>query len=118
MAMNRREFLSRSMTTLLIIPVAGGIAACGSDSPSPSPTCDGVLTTSTVTEGHTHTLCVPTGDLTNPPSAGQTYTTSMNAAHTHTVTLTQQQLQMINTGGTVTVTSSSPASHDFMIHKA
>jgi hypothetical protein len=77
-----------------------------------------VLSTSTVTNNHTHTLCVPTTDLTTPPAAGATYTTSSDAGHNHTVALTQQQLQSINSGGSVTVTSSQPYAHDFTIKKA
>ena len=111
--MNRRDFLSSSVV-LLLIPVVSG---CGNDT-TPSNGCDGVFSTSSVTDGHTHTLCVPTTDLTNPPAAGNTYTTSINAGHSHTVMLTQQQLQTINSGGQVMVTSSAPAAHDFVIKKA
>jgi hypothetical protein len=121
--MTRREILTTSTTLLLLVPVA---AACSSSNNSSGGTedagngCNGVFETSTVTNGHTHTLCVPTTDLTNPPAAGVTYTTSFDAGHTHThtVVLTQAQLQTINGGGSVTVTTSSPASHNFTIAKS
>jgi hypothetical protein len=77
-----------------------------------------VQTTSTVAFGHTHTLCVPTADLTSPPAGGATYTSS-GPDPTHTVALTQAQLQSIEGGQTVTVTSSVANSHthDFAIRK-
>ena len=113
--LSRREFLSKSTVTLVLVPVASSLIGCGSDSGGGS--CNGVDTTSTVTNGHTHTVCVPTTDLMTPPSGGRTYTTSTDAGHNHTVTLTQAQLTTINGGGSVTVTSSAPAAHDFTIHK-
>ena len=122
--LTRRELLSQS-TVLLLVPIAGAIAGCSSSSsastggsPDDSGSCDGVFETSTVTANHTHTLCVPTTDLTSPPAAGVTYTTSIAAGHSHTVVLTQAQLQSINSGGSVTVTTSSPFPHNFTITKA
>jgi hypothetical protein len=112
--MNRREFLSSSMVTLLLVPIGARLAGCGTDA---GPSCDGVSTTSSVTNNHTHTLCVPLADLQHPPPNEQTYTTSTNAGHAHTVTLTSAQLQMIETGAQVQVTSSSPYPHDFLIRK-
>jgi hypothetical protein len=70
-----------------------------------------------VTNNHTHTLCVPTTDLTSPPAGGKTYTTSVALNHSHTVVLTQAQLQTIDSGGSVTVTTSSPLPHNFTISK-
>jgi hypothetical protein len=122
--LSRREMLSKSSVLLLLVPVAGSALHCGSsgsaaDNPSTdNPSCQGVFETSTVTNDHTHTLCVPDTDLSAPASAGVTYTTSTNDGHNHTVALTQAQLQSIASGGSVTVTTSSPASHDFTISKA
>ena len=115
----RREFLSKSTVLLLLVPVACSSSTSNSSTvDQDASACNGVFETSTVTNNHQHTLCVPTADLTNPPPAGMTYTTSTNAGHNHTVSLTQQQLQSINAGGAVTVTSSSPFAHDFTIKKA
>jgi hypothetical protein len=109
----RREFLTGATATLLLVPLVHG--ACGSKGDG---ACDGLQTTSTVAFGHTHTFCVPTADLTNPPASGATYTSS-GPDPTHTVTLTQGQLQSIQSGQTVTVTSSVNGNHthDFAIHK-
>lgn len=119
--MNRRDFLKSSMATLVLIP----IAAC-SDDDTPvgtgggGPTgCQGVSATGSSSAGHVHTVCVPTADLTSPPSGGATYTTSNNSGHTHTVSLSQTQLQDIESGNTVVVTSSSTGhTHTFSIQKA
>jgi hypothetical protein len=120
--LTRREILSQSTTLLLMVPLAP-LAGCSSsssgstaDSGAPAP-CDGIEDTSTVTNNHTHTLCTLTSDLENPPAAGVDYTTSFNAGHSHTVTLTQAQLQSIESGGSVTVTTSSPYPHNFTISK-
>src|SRR5580693_6319512 len=115
--LSRRELLNQSTVLLLLVPVAG-LAACSSNNTDAAASCNGVFETSTVTNNHTHTLCVPTTDLTNPPAAGTTYTTSFNDGHDHTVTLTQAQLQTIEGGGSVTVTTSVPFPHDFTISKS
>src|SRR5579862_4835571 len=102
--LTRRQLLTRGTTVLLLVPVLG----CSSSPASvDAGGCNGIDSTSTVDAEHTHTVCVPTTDLTNPPSAGATYTTSNNGNHTHTVTLTQANLAAINSGQTITVTSSN-----------
>lgn len=131
--MTRREFLHGAGTALLMVPVVG--AGCGSTMSPQSDGgltpqdggagCQGVFSTGSYVPGgiygggHLHTLCVPSTDLTSPPAAGATYTTSTNEGHTHTVTLSQAQLQTIDGGGTVTVDSSDIGHlHTFNIKKA
>lgn len=119
----RRQFLKGSIATLVVVPLVG----CSDDDGSPlaigdgggTGGCQGVSSTGSNSAGHVHTLCVPDGDLSNPPASGRTYTTSSDAGHTHTVSLTQAQLQTIAGGGSVTVTSSgSGHTHDFLIEMA
>ncbi len=124
----RREFLNGATVTLLMIPL--GVAACGSsNNSSPAgisdddggvPGCDdGIGVTGTIANNHTHTICVLDTDLTNPPAAGVTYVSSNVLSHTHNVTFTQAQLQTINGGASVTVTSSAPdPTHNFTVMKA
>jgi hypothetical protein len=142
----RREFLTSASVTLLMIPLgacssssspaaaqpADGSAGGGPDTgvcvpgSSDGSTCSGVSTTSTTVSEHTHTLCVPDADLTSPPSAGATYTSSCNLDplndidHIHNVTLSALELSTINGGGTVTVTSTEDDlhTHQFAIVKA
>lgn len=117
---SRREFLSAASVTLLMIP----LVACGSSSDGSTgtgqnsglPGCDGAGATSSVANNHTHTVCVPTADLTNPPAAGGSYETSTDLGHSHTVTLTQAQLQQIESGQSVTITSTGVSpNHDFVL---
>ncbi|MGO9000215.1 MAG: hypothetical protein ACLQVI_43355 [Polyangiaceae bacterium] len=125
--LTRREVLSKS-TVLLLVPIAGSAVACSSSNNSSSSSviqasedasaCNGIFEISTVTNNHDHSLCVLTTDLTDPAAAGVTYTTSFNDGHAHTVSLTQAQLQSIEAGTAVTVTTSSPYAHNFTISKA
>ena len=116
---SRRELLSRSSTVLLLlIPVAGCSNSSVEEADGDASACSGVFEISTVTNNHTHSLCVPSTDISSPPTGGATYTTSTNLNHSHTVTLTQAQLQTIGSGGSVTVTTSAPLAHDFTIQKA
>jgi hypothetical protein len=110
----RREFLSQATIVLTLLPVAA--AACSSSSAAGGGSCDGLDPTSTVASGHTHRVCVPQADLTNPPAGGATYTTS-GPDPMHTITLTQAQLQSIQSGQSVTVTTSvaNNHTHDFTL---
>ncbi len=93
----------------MLVPVVPAVLqACSSSPPDgPSNSCAGTDPLSTVNEGHTHSVCVPTSDMTNPPAAGATYTSSNDGNHTHTITLSAAQLSMIASGQSVHVTSSS-----------
>jgi hypothetical protein len=152
----RREFLSKAGATVTLLMIPIGCSSSTTPNPAPDSGsapdtgttpdtgaqdtgaqdtgtpdtgaggCGGTSTSTTVAM-HTHTLCVPASDLTSPPSAGATYTSSSspdpeagNAQHTHTVALTAAQLTTIEGGGTVTVTSAISLSHthDFAIMKA
>jgi hypothetical protein len=111
----RREFVRQATVTLFLVPLAA-VACSSSSNGSSSGGCDGLDPTSTVALGHTHTVCVLSSDLSSPPSGGVTYTTS-GPDPTHTVTLTQAQLQSIQSGQSVTVTTSvaNNHTHDFTI---
>jgi hypothetical protein len=126
--MDRRTFLmnlSKASVTLVLVPI--GLGACssstengtlGSSPPPGGPTsCDGVASTSSVAQGHTHTICVAATDLSNPPSAGATFTTSNAVGHSHEVSFTATQLVTIGSGGTavVTTTSVNGHTHDFSV---
>ena len=93
------------------------LVGCGDSAVAPSSVAD-LSATSTVVNGHSHTLNVPSSDQLK--SADTTYTTSSSAGHTHTVTLTADQFRAIGAGGTVTVTTSVNATtgnhtHDFTL---
>ncbi|HEX4454801.1 MAG TPA: hypothetical protein VH143_28270 [Kofleriaceae bacterium] len=113
--LTRRQLLTRGTTMLLLIPF---IDACSSNNSSSAvdagsgadaaSACSGVDSTSTLVASHTHSICVPSTDLTAPPTAGVTYTSTNVGGHTHTIPLTQADLQMIESGTAVgPITSSS-----------
>jgi len=99
---------------LLLVPVVVG---CGSSS-SASNGCDGLGSTSSVVQGHSHTVCIPSADLMTPPQGGATYTTS-GPDPTHTITLSAAQLSAIEQGQSVSVTTSNDGAHthDFTLAK-
>ncbi len=66
---------------------------------------------SSANDYHTHSVEILFADITSPPSGGITYTSSSTLNHTHTINLSMQQLTGINSGSTVTVTSSADGSH-------
>jgi hypothetical protein len=101
----------------VIVTGALCLAGCGSSTVAPSSAAD-ISATSTVVNGHSHTVGIPASDQLHP--VDMVYTTSSSAGHTHTVTLTASQLTTIGNGGTVTVTTSVSATtgnhtHDFTI---
>jgi hypothetical protein len=122
----------RGTTMLLLTPVVAPIlAGCNGYGSSSSSTgvdagvCSGVGGSSTTEDQHSHSICVPTADLTSPPANGQTYTSSNVSSHVHTLTLTNAQLASIEAGQTVMVTSASavdpinndPHTHSWTLRK-
>ncbi len=62
---------------------------------------------SSANENHSHDVNIGLGEVGNPPPSGIQYTTTAALNHTHNVTLTQAELTTLNTGGSVSVTSSA-----------
>ena len=105
--LSRRDFL----VTLVFTPLIHACTSSDSGSTAPPSSCDGAGETSTVTEGHTHTLCVPAAALGSPADGGETFTTSTANGHIHDVTFTQAQLMSVAQGGSVVVTTSTTEGH-------
>jgi len=103
LSMNRREVIFRVGGILLAIPASRVLMACGSDNGS-NP--NAFQFTSSLDDGHTHTVELAKVDVSSPPVGGRVETTSNNNAHTHTVTLTEADFASINAGNTVTKTTS------------
>jgi hypothetical protein len=125
--LTRRELLARGTTVLLLVPFINSCSSNNASSPDAAGACSGIDSTSTVNSDHTHDLCVPTTDLTSPPSAGVTYTSTNVGMHTHTLMLTQAQLTSIEQGTAVGPITSSAVNdpingmvhtHDWTIMKA
>jgi hypothetical protein len=92
---------------LTLVPVATG---CGGEEDAED-NCDGAGAESTANSGHSHTVCVASSDLMNPPASGASYTTSSADGHTHVVELSSEQLMGIAGGSNVTVTTSVTDAH-------
>jgi hypothetical protein len=118
--MNRREVLLRVGGILLVIPASRLLMACGGDSGS-NPNF--LRFTSSLDDGHTHTVDLAKADVSTPPDGGRTETTSLDQAHTHTVVLTDSDFAAINAGSSVTKTTSEDETpghvhtHQFVFHK-
>src|SRR5262245_26353677 len=103
--MKRREFVIRVGSVLLVIPAAAALQSSGGDdhnnnnNPSPTPTFTGLRFTSSVSDGHNHTVDITLEMLMNAPSMGAALTTSSANNHTHIVSLTMADLQSINANG-------------------
>ena len=109
--MNRREALLRVGGILLVIPASRVLMACGSDSGGSS---DSIRFTSSNDLNHTHTVNLAKADISTPPAAGRTQTTSLDQAHTHTVTLTEADFASIEAGNTVTKITSEDETPGFV----
>lgn len=116
----RRDLLRSSRVAALaaaVLLVITSVGCTGDDdsfavATNPTtPACDGVSATSTVVQGHVHTICVPLADLTNPPVSGVAVATSVEQDHFHTVDLTQQQLSQLAAGAVVSTTTTIANSH-------
>jgi hypothetical protein len=101
--------------------LAIGLTGCGG---STSPTTPGTTKTftSTVANGHTHTVTVEKSDVQSPPMAGITEMTSTNSGHSHSFAMTHDQLMTCNSGSMVMVmTGSSDVggahTHNFSVMK-
>jgi len=108
--MQRRKMFA-GFVLLAVTPLALACSSGDDDTGATAKSCTGVGTTTTNDSGHTHFVCVPEGDLDNPPAAGSTYTTTNDAGHTHHVTLTADQLTMVASGQGVTVATSLDSGH-------
>lgn len=80
-------------------------------STSPTLACDGIGSVSSETGGHRHEVCVRDSDLASPPSSGVTITTSVSDGHTHTLVLAQAQLQALAAGSAVTLSTRVAEDH-------
>jgi hypothetical protein len=104
-SVSRKDFL-RFTVLFGGAAAAAALAGCSSSSSSSSSACANGAKDTAISANHGHSLSIPAADI----SAGQggTYHIHGLADHDHTVTLTGAELKTLASGGTVTVTSSSP----------
>lgn len=114
---NRRT--KRGVRRLLGACVLAAAAMAGCEDPVAALT--GLTATSTAprgpspgSDGHTHRVTVPLGDIELPPPGGRVYatTTAGTSPHAHTVTLTEDQLtDLQQNGAVVSIATSNEQDH-------
>jgi len=126
--MKRRDFVE----TLLVLPVGVFLVECGSNSysgsngyggssggssgsnaPAAPPAVSGsqAVYASSEVLAHHHTFGIELGYFTNPPSSGLSGETSEEGQHHHSVSVSMADLQSVETGNSVTVTTGTTAGH-------
>ena len=111
--MDRRRFINGVGVALLTVQVLPWIAHA-----SASPSDGNIAAENLIIHSgpgfvpHTHDLLVPYALLKAPPREGVKLESTMSLFHTHDVVLTQEQLIVVNHGGTVTAVGGS---HSFVI---
>jgi hypothetical protein len=115
--MNRREVIFRIGGLLLALPASRVLLACGGDNGGTDPNSLRFISSSEL--GHTHFFFLDKNEITSPPTAGIDRLTTNDLAHTHSVRLTEADLDNINAGQTVTITTSNDDNHThtFNFHK-
>jgi hypothetical protein len=122
MTITRKRFLGAAAGSTIVL----WLQACGggddADPPAPAPAPPpgpggGALqcgsTGTAIAGNHGHALTIAAADLDSPTN--QTYSIAGAANHTHSVTFTPAQLQALKAGQSVTVTSTTDASHEHSV---
>lgn len=135
MRRSRREFLVAAGRVIVALPIgwsiAGSVAGCGSASSGNNACANAgklvttgasLVFTSSCDTGHTHDFTLMTAELSAPAATGVMRDTSIDTFdnHSHVVTLTQAELMMIESGATVSKTTTPTNQHDhtYMFRKA
>jgi hypothetical protein len=91
-------------------------------STSPTLACDGAGAESSITDGHTHAVCIPGSDIASvrAGSTGGAYTTTVTDGHSHGLVLDPPELETLHDGPTVTATTSvaQDHTHTFVLQRA
>jgi hypothetical protein len=113
--MRRREFIQKIGRTALALPiVVTAIAACGDDDDgggsADANTSGGCASPqATIGSNHSHTMTVSAADVT--AGAEKEYDIQGTSGHPHSVTLTVADFTQLQSGSSVTKTSTSGGSH-------
>ncbi|MGA9523982.1 MAG: hypothetical protein WBV82_21150 [Myxococcaceae bacterium] len=119
--MNRRKFVVQLGSVLIVLPASRVLVGCAAgeeygnvDAGTDAGNSQALTFTSSVSNGHTHTVQIQSSELTSPPAGGFTRDTSITSGHLHTVELTEADLSSIEAGNTVTKTTSLVGGHTHM----
>jgi hypothetical protein len=101
--------------TLVALPFGLFLVHCSgnSDNADAPPQKNGnqIIYTSSRVDGHIHTFALDVAAFTAPPAAGVTGSTSVGGGHTHALSITTAQLQSVNGGQSLMVTTQSASGH-------
>jgi hypothetical protein len=118
--MDRREFVNLTVGSVIAVGGSLFLVTCGSsggtsvdNSPAAPPTQSGTTITYTTSNvsAHFHTFGVDVSAFSSPPAAGVSGSTSTDAGHMHTVAISMADLQNVEGGQTVLVTTGSTDGH-------
>ncbi len=106
--MTRKDFLKAGLAMAAAIP--GIMMTQGCSTPT-TPSSDSQTFTSSLDQGHTHSVTIQKTEVENPPSGGISRQTSNSGGHTHTLAMTQAELQSVKNGTTVNIVTSNSSGH-------
>ena len=112
--MERRSFIVKA-GALFSLPLIITEIGCDSygDGGSTSPNGNDGNTfsiTSSISDGHNHSVSVSRSNVNTPPTGSVTLTTS-SAGHVHTITLTTSDYESLMKGDTIIITSTNVSGH-------
>jgi hypothetical protein len=122
--MERRSFLKVAAGTLLILPVGTFLVeGCGDnqstsgDAPAAPPQKAGtqVVYTTNLVGAHSHTFGIEGAAFSSPPAAGVSGSTSSDEGHMHSVTVAMTDLQNVQNGQTVKITTAASGGHTHVL---
>lgn len=105
--MNRREFLCKAGTVVLVLPASFSFGCPPEEEPQP----DGWEFLSSVDDGHSHSFTLLVDEVENPPQGGLQDETTLDGGHVHTVQLSEAELTEIDEGNVVEKETSVDAGH-------
>lgn len=109
MELSRRELLKLTG----VLGAGGLVMACGEDPPGGGRCTPNGARAEAISSNHGHTATVPAADIN--ANAPKTYSIQGTSNHDHTLSLTAEQLTQLAQGQSVTVTSTTDASHSHTV---
>jgi hypothetical protein len=120
--MDRREFVNLTVRSVIAVGGSLFLVTCGSssstdNSPAAPPMQSGTQITYTTSNvaAHFHTFPVDLSAFSAPPAAGVSGSTSTDAGHAHTVAISMADLQNVDGGQIVLVTTGSSSGHTHVL---
>ncbi|MFU8805380.1 MAG: hypothetical protein ACNA8W_16325 [Bradymonadaceae bacterium] len=107
--MDRRHFFRLCAAIFVAFPLCLALMGCFGDEEEPG--VPSLTFTSSVEAGHSHNLVLLLDEINDPPPTGLNRETSEASGHTHIVVLTDEDLNRIADGDTVTRVTTEVGGH-------